>query len=541
MISCLAVNDGTKFSWVSNGRVFFKGYLYSADDKVYSDEAALKIFDEVFDEEGFLLLLKKLNGFFSVIVNDKNYVYFAVDRVNSTPLMYRVDETIWVGDDYRYFLKAGDSIESESLEQYLASGYVYGRETLIKDIYQLLPGSALIYNRLDGSIRGGRYYEYLPPSGTMRPLHGDFYLGMLDSVHKKVFTRLINNLNGRQAVLPLSGGYDSRLILEMLLRLDYRNILCVTWGREDDWQVKIAKEVTSKVGVRWLCINQDSESWAKWYREGRGGQLASCGDICSISYIQENILISYLEQKGLIDKDSVFLNGNSGDFIEGEHIPNFAKEDLDKESVVELIIKRHARLAEISKPDQLREKLLHEVELFESRGFALELFFEYWEWSERQSKFVTNCVKQFEVCGYEWRMPFWENEIMDFWASVPVDAKIHRSLYYSYFDKYMNTEVLKPNPDVSFFRVAYERLADPRFGIFFERLYSGGRFFKRTSSMYSTLLSRYKVVKPQMLLTVKFNSLLALDTATRILEEISAKEFQSSCLKIKQYAGDHKS
>jgi hypothetical protein len=108
----------------------------------------------------------------------------------------------------------------------------------------------------------------------------------------------------------------------MLLRFNYRNILCVTWGRETDWQAKIARNVTTKLGVDWVCVNQDSASWDKWCEEGGvKEQLKRCGALCSIPYVQENVLIKYLETKGLIENDAVFLNGNSGDFIEGQHIP----------------------------------------------------------------------------------------------------------------------------------------------------------------------------------------------------------------------------
>jgi asparagine synthase (glutamine-hydrolysing) len=522
MIKCLAVNEGKeKFPWVCSDQVSFKGYVYFYGE-LKSNEDALFLFKEVIDWPSFTNLLSSLNGFFSVIIEGESFVYAAVDRVTSTPLMYKVDADIWIGDNYNFFLKPKAILEDQSLEQYLSSGYVYGKKTLIKGVFQLLPGTALFYNKKDQSVKVEHYYEYLPDLSEAEANKKNNHLEALDEVHNIVFGRLVKNLNGRKAILPLSGGYDSRLILEMLLRFDYKNILCVTWGRESDWQAKIAKDVASKLGVKWLCVNQDPESWGKWYDEYRlEEQLNYCGALCSIPYLQENILIEYLESKGLIDDDSVFLNGNSGDFIEGDHIPVDLCENPGNDEIINFIKNKHSRLAKLTSYENINRYLLEQVEEFRARNLDVRLFFEYWEWTERQSKFVTKCIKPFEIKGYEWRMPFWENEIMDFWVNIPLEAKRKRALYYSYFDKYMNTTVLKPNGSVSFARVMYERIGDQRFGIFFKQLFGPSRLSGSTSKRYKNFFSDHNVIESESLLTVKLNSLIALDVVEKISKNIS--------------------
>lgn len=509
-----------RLGWVSEKGISIKGYLY-VNDVLVSGSDLFDVLGNVDSRLSFLSLLANLNGFFAIIVECDDFIYAAVDRVNSTPLMYKIDDDLWIGDNYSNFIRKTSRINQESLVQYLSSGYVYEDNTLIDDVFQLLPGTALIYDKkqLTGMVE--KYYEYLPE--TCRPIHHSEsdYINMLDDVHNKVFGRLVENLNGRQAVLPLSGGYDSRLILEMLLRFGHKNILCVTWGRENDWQAKIARNVTFNLGINWVCINQDSGSWSKWYRKhGVEDQLERCGALCSIPYIQENVLIEYLAKNKLIDSDAIFLNGNSGDFIEGEHIPPGIKAEIENDEIVARLVYKHQRLAKVSNPEKTYKLLGDSVQSFRERGLDARLFFEYWEWSERQSKFVTNCIKPFEAGGYEWRMPFWENEVMDFWANVPIDIKSERKLFYSYFKLYMNTKVQKPNPAVPRIKILYERFTDQRFGIFFDNLYGFGRFLKSTSKKYPNLFEGNKNLKSKSLTTVKLNSLLAFHVVSNIQKDI---------------------
>lgn len=517
MIKCFSPSSSEeKFPWVSDNNVSIKGYVY-IDGVLVSGKDIIYILENLNDRSSIFSVLSDLNGFFSIIIEHDDFVYAAVDRVNSTPLMYKVENDIWLGDNYTEFVGEKSRINRESLTQYLSSGYVYEENTLIDSVFQLLPGTVLIYDKKRLTTKVERYYEYLPATDRPRHYLESDYIDRLDEVHNKVFRRLVDNLNGRQAVLPLSGGYDSRLILEMLLRFGYKNILCVTWGRETDWQAKVARNVTSKLGVDWICVNQDSKSWSKWYKEnGVKEQLKRCGALCSIPYIQENVLIEYLEENGLIDSDAVFLNGNSGDFIEGEHIPAGIDAEIENDEIVNLLVYKHLRLAEMKSGARIYDFLWDRVQLFRERGLDVRLFFEYWEWSERQSKFVTNCIKPFEAEGYEWRMPFWENEIMDFWANVPIEIKSGRRLFYSYFRKYMNAEVQKPNPVVPRIKVLYERLTDQRFGIFFTNLFGFNRLMQSTSKKYPSLFLAHNVAKSKSLVTVKLNSLLAFHVASNI-------------------------
>jgi asparagine synthase (glutamine-hydrolysing) len=52
--------------------------------------------------------------------------------------------------------------------------------------------------------------------------------------------------------------------------------------------------------------------------------------------------------------------------------------------------------------------------------------YEFWEWSERQPKATVNNQRLYEFFGYQWALPLWDAEMMDFWAKVPYEEKLNQ-------------------------------------------------------------------------------------------------------------------
>ena len=46
--------------------------------------------------------------------------------------------------------------------------------------------------------------------------------------------------------------------------------------------------------------------------------------------------------------------------------------------------------------------------------------FECWDCQERQAKFIVNSVRAYEFFGFEWRLPLFDAELMDFWSRIAV-------------------------------------------------------------------------------------------------------------------------
>ncbi len=55
--------------------------------------------------------------------------------------------------------------------------------------------------------------------------------------------------------------------------------------------------------------------------------------------------------------------------------------------------------------------------------------YEWCEFQDRQCKYVVNGVRLYEFLGYDWRMPLWDKDFIDFWAAAPLTAKANQNLY----------------------------------------------------------------------------------------------------------------
>jgi hypothetical protein len=67
--------------------------------------------------------------------------------------------------------------------------------------------------------------------------------------------------------------------------------------------------------------------------------------------------------------------------------------------------------------------------------------------SERQAKFICNSVRVYDFFGYDWRLPLFDLELLDFWSRIPVEMRVRRRLYFEYVDRYQKLPVLLPNRD----------------------------------------------------------------------------------------------
>ncbi|MBN1552549.1 hypothetical protein JW979_13825, partial [bacterium] len=60
--------------------------------------------------------------------------------------------------------------------------------------------------------------------------------------------------------------------------------------------------------------------------------------------------------------------------------------------------------------------------------------FESWDISERQSKFIVNSLRVYEFFGYDWWIPFWDKEFMDYWCRIRPKNRLNQSLYIKLVD-----------------------------------------------------------------------------------------------------------
>lgn len=450
MIVNLMVSRG--FRWFYRDHIYVKGYLFDRDNKLYKNEELLDYFSDIESEMDFKDRLINANGFFSVVVITSELILAAVDRLRSMPLFYGRDLIeLYITDNpfYLYEKIPNKNFNDISRKEFILTGYVTGNKTLSDGVMQLRAGEYLVYSKFTAKEETKLYFQYT---------HDNFFnesdgnlIEKMDSLHLNVFKRLIKSLDDRMAVIPLSGGLDSRLIAIMLKRLGYTNVTCFSYGVPGNGESIISKEIAKALGFKWVFIEYSMKKWNDFFNSNtRVKYFRFSGGLSSLPHAQDFMAVEEMKNRGLIPNDAVFIPGHSYDFLQGSHIPKdiVNKKIFSDEEVIHQILKKHYSLHNWGKDKEiLWEEFAERIKLNigDSEMFSQEEaadVFELWDWQERQAKFICNSVRVYEYFNYEWRMPLWDNEVMEYWARVPIDKRMDRRLYYIYNDTFCSDYIL---------------------------------------------------------------------------------------------------
>jgi len=430
------LNHNHGYKWFCQDEIYVKGYLFDNDNNLLENEKLVNYFLEVGSEEEFKDKLIEANGIFSVLIKRENILFIAVDRTRTFPIFYTVkDEKIYISDDTYYLQdKVKNHLDNDSSEEFLSTGYVTGKETLIKDIFQVQAGEYLIYK--NKTIVNNFYFDYLTTKVSTLEydfLKKDFIQILNNSIH-----RLIKLANGRKIVLPLSGGYDSRLIASLLKKHNYKNVLCFTYGSKESFEVSISKKVASELGFEWHFIEYNEETVPKDYPISKTFQeyYKFASNHVSIFLTQDYFAVKYLFDKEIIPSDSVIVPGHSGDFLGGSHLAK--TEVANKQNLVNIILKKHYLLHESN--NIMKNKIL---EYFKDSNKNEQFFYsldENFNLKERQSKFIVNANRVYEYFGYQHSIPLWDSELIEFFRILPLEYKLNSY----FFEKVIIEDIFEP-------------------------------------------------------------------------------------------------
>lgn len=490
----IQLNHNKGVRWHIKGRVSVKGYLFDAANRLLQGDNLAALFEAVQTADQLSNLLKTVNGFFAVVIQTETHVIAAVDRIRSFPLFYSRKLNEWIVSDdadYLRFLTAPEPFDETSTLEFLVLGYVTNERTLDPTISQIQAGEVFTLELTSGVIKKQRYYLFRHVVEAIDP---DAKIETLNGVMESVFERLIRFLNGRQAVIPLSGGNDSRMIAQMLKRAGYENVVCYTYGYRWHWEVIVSHKVAETLNYPWIYLPFTRRKWYNWFQLAERMTYYRYGShFASIAHLQDWPAVMLLKQQGRISPDAVFVPGHSGDFIGGSHLPlGFGKRNsLTETELRSAIYFRHYNLWEWSDEASWFEPCLAETinaavhpEPVMDMETASDLF-EWWDWQERQAKYINNSARVYEFWGYDWSMPFWDNALLEFWQTVPLEWRLDKKLYNLHVSKFHPAPLHIPTVFERKLWHVINRFTDVRYG----RL-TGDR------SMIRSWVTKYKEVLP---------------------------------------------
>lgn len=217
--------------------------------------------------------LQELRGHFALARLDPNQrrLTLASDHLGSRPLyICRHEGAFFFASQLKAILAALDkrwSLNPESVASMLAFGEMIGNRTLIDGI-QTLPAATLLTIGATGST-SNLYWQYRYRVNR-RIDWGDAVEATGQALNQAVGRALVHT---RNPAVPLSGGLDSRFVIELASKSSQP--AAYTWGLPGCRDIEFAKMVTALLGTRhqiWFFDPGYLAEWGEkgtWYTEGQ--------------------------------------------------------------------------------------------------------------------------------------------------------------------------------------------------------------------------------------------------------------------------------
>ena len=290
----------------------------------------------------------------------------------------------------------------------------------------------------------------------------------------------------------------------MLKRLGADDVICFSYGRAKNYESEISKKVAEALGYQWYFVEYTNEKWQSCYPQKTSKAYERyAGNLVSLPHIQDFLAIQELKKEGKIPEKSVFIPGHSGDFLAGTWIPSDIEEISPSfDQFIRHVLQKHYLLWSWNERENRDElETLFCKRILQSAGSikirdpeSLVNAIEFFNFNNRQGKFIVNSVRVYEFFEYSWRMPLWDNELIDFFSKVPLRFRINEYLYLKYAGNILFvgslknlqeidcTTVILPNPDKTF-RKKCEDIIETN--VYLNRLWLKYYYFKKRLSVYN--------------------------------------------------------
>jgi asparagine synthase (glutamine-hydrolysing) len=439
----LSIKLDTRREWrcVSNNNrtVHFFGFIDGVSKREFGNVLLWQSMPKL------LTFLKTSTGHFMFLVIDADFVFAATDAAGSCQLLWsKIGKKLYISDNISTLIEqlnlSNSDVDKDMALAFSMSGYTVGDQTLYSGVKTLIPGHYLYLDQHRFDVAA--YYKWLP---TEPKNPSNNYVEQLSDLNNLIIKRLINRADGRKIVVPLSAGCDSRFIASGLAHHKYDNVLCVSYGKKGNRETHIAKEVSSRLGYKHLELIYTRQLIRQtWHSNEYNDYKDFCDTGTSVHFFGEYPLLKWLHNNGEIDSTAIFSNGQSGDFISGNHIDSaFLNPTLDSSSdlarlqkITTVLVRKHYGLwmtlstkENLHKLDSILSKQIMGLEGLSKQPCNDFGVYEAIEFINRQSKYVLNGLKTYEYFGHQWSVPLWDRDYMDFWANVPLKLKTQQQLY----------------------------------------------------------------------------------------------------------------
>ena len=430
---------------------FLRGYFYH-DHQCITHQNFANLYPKAdFQASDF----ENWNGEFALVIQRNEEVVLVTDKKRSIPLFYSQSKNQqWLIQDF-VEQSSNTKLQEDAVEEFLITGFVAGSKTMFQEWSQV---EAASYVTLGSTAKQAFYYSFVVEKETKELSE---WTSELASIFNDIFDDLAKRLEGKQIIIPLSGGYDSRLISIMLCERGLKDqITTFTYGRPGNGESTVSKQIADRLGLRWKYFEYNKELWSNMYQSKEWEeyvQYSSNG--VSVAHLQDFPSTQKLTKEENL-KNAVFIPGHSLDYLAGGHLPHEAVfgKNFTQDEVIQFILNKHHRLWTpvnglwAGAPTTIQGIRDYVSKFDDYSNENVCNIIDEWNWRERQSKFIINSVRIYEFFGQDWTLPLWDDRLIYFFSNIPVEWKYKKYLYdltvHEMFPDFYDKPT-KPSPEVS--------------------------------------------------------------------------------------------
>ncbi len=384
----------------------------------------IDLFISSLKEENVSDVLLTFEGQFIACIFFPHRSYIFCDRLAMEPYYYEIKpHQVLIYDqilDGRAF-----TLNQKAAKNFLIFRYVPSGQTLFEGIRQIMPGEILRIDHHTGQV-DHLYINVFPPieqiQMEMPEARKQFHNLFQQSIEKRVAHLPVTE----PILLPLSGGYDSRLILAFLLEIVPANrIIAYTFGQQGTYDFKIGKKIAKKFGIRHfefpLSINDYSQKDLKNACIDCNGQIAYTLE-APVS-IFDNIL-----QHG-----NVIISGNLGNEVMGDRshpIENTTLTNHEDIFLLETICKDRKIIDKV-----LDKQIINDSFYFHNDEESTLTLTDRWIYINPNTKYTNYCVYK-KRAHIDYISPFADFQVFNFMYSLPAKWRDYCVFYFDFFQNW---------------------------------------------------------------------------------------------------------
>ena len=420
----------TADKWEQYGSIYVRGRYYQQTKPCGLSLLAQQL-DACTSITEVVVCLQAARGDFSVVINKPQFTCIAVGHTRLYPLFYRQADGHWhVSDDPLLLLQAGDVVNESARKQYLYTGAPFAGKTLVAAIQQCKPAYVTLLGKAEVKEQSLGPYAALP-MGTILAADAEVAFA---NVLRVVFERVVQVVGSRQVVIPLSGGYDSRLVLSMLHQMGIKNILCYTVGEYHPSEQGVAHQVAKNLQVPLYHIDyRDAQYRMQQFDSPAFLQYVDAiGAMGNFMWLFEYNAILWLKQQGLLQNDAVFIPGHVGDFYAGSHLQKLGINEHDSLSAIQRKLLLHAFEYRKSYFDtSFKKEVKQALHALSRQGAPYQTALQFIA-ENRLAHQIINSARVYECLGYDVLLPLCDVDFVQFFDRLPYKQRADVSFYNEY-------------------------------------------------------------------------------------------------------------